>query len=53
MGRLAADLAAKELPISRSPLPITPMQPLGWHALRRPALELATLYYRVVDSVSL
>jgi glycine/D-amino acid oxidase-like deaminating enzyme len=53
MGRLAADLAANELPTSRSPLPITPMQPLGWHALRRPALELATLYYRVVDSVSL
>lgn len=53
IGRLLADLAANELPASQSPVPITPMQPLRWHAMRRPALELATLYYRVVDGIGL
>jgi hypothetical protein len=32
-------------------VPVIPMQPLAWHVLRRPALELSTLFYRVGDRV--
>jgi glycine/D-amino acid oxidase-like deaminating enzyme len=52
-GRLIAELAVNELPFDQSPVPITPMLPLSWHGLRRPALELATLAYRLLDDIGL
>jgi len=50
-GRVVAELAAGVLPSARSPVPVTPMRPLSWHGLRRPALELTTLFYRLLDGI--
>jgi glycine/D-amino acid oxidase-like deaminating enzyme len=52
-GRLVAELAVGELSSAQSAVSITPMQPLSWHGLRRPALEFATLSYRLLDGIGL
>jgi glycine/D-amino acid oxidase-like deaminating enzyme len=49
LGRLAADLRTRELAPEDSPLALAPISAIPLHGLRRPGLEIATLYYRTLD----
>ena len=51
IGRLLGDLAAGALPLTESPVPVSPIRPLPLHAARRPVLEAAALFYRALDRV--
>ncbi len=53
IGRLLADLATQATPLAGSPIPVTPVAPLPFHAFRRPALEAVTLWYRARDHFNL
>ncbi|HVQ70743.1 MAG TPA: FAD-binding oxidoreductase [Bradyrhizobium sp.] len=53
IGRLIADLAAGNIAQTESPIPITPIAPIPFHPLRRPGLELATLWYRTSDKLGI
>jgi glycine/D-amino acid oxidase-like deaminating enzyme len=49
MGRLLADCAGGEAP-EKLPLPPTKPRPLPFHGLRRPAVELAVAWKRLLDA---
>jgi sarcosine oxidase len=53
IGRLLADLATESVSPEESPLPVRELRAIPLHALRRPALEAVTLYYRGLDFVGL
>jgi len=51
MGRMLADRVTK--PEVESPIPIVPVSPLPWHAMRQPLLAAAIAFYRVKDRLGL
>jgi glycine/D-amino acid oxidase-like deaminating enzyme len=53
IGRLIADLAAGNTAQTESPIPVTPIASIPFHPLRRPGLELATLWYRTSDKLGI
>ena len=53
VGRLIADLTTGFVPPAESPIPVTPIRSIHFHALRRPGLEAATLWYRLSDTLGL
>ena len=50
MGALLADLCAGKPP-EDLPLPVTAARAIPFHVLRRPALETAAAWYRVLDGI--
>ncbi|MDO6584025.1 FAD-binding oxidoreductase [Salipiger sp. 1_MG-2023] len=50
---IGAALAARLAEGTPLPLPETPLRPIAWHALRRPAMELGIRYYLAKDRLGL
>ena len=49
IGRLMGEVAAEAVEPSTLPVPLTRIKPIPLHALRRPGLEVALAWYRMLD----
>jgi glycine/D-amino acid oxidase-like deaminating enzyme len=49
LGRLMGDVAAGAIEPSAVPVPVSDIKPIPFHALRRPGLEVALAWYRMLD----